>query len=365
MFQTSRSNRVPSLLVLAVPVVAYMAIVFSSYTNITLLIIDLERRRLCPDDDNDCDEDLVSSAAALTCSYIFLVESLCSILVVGFLGRSSDHIGRIPVMCLSFTGVILENLAILAVMNLGLPIMWLCIPAGLQGLCGSYAGFLCVSSAYVSDVSLYGRTSEDTRTQSFSHFEVMLSVGGMIGPILGGWTLSSFGFTSYFISCVCLSFCILVYINAMPESLSMKRDDMWEGKWFVQSTVGTLKLLTQTRPYLSSGDLHKSEDDEGNTSISTDNTYDLIGGLSPKFRLSLISVAFFFTFGNTVSASGIYILFTSRVFGWGYLTVGTFLSTSAFIGVLALLFFRKLLQRCCCDPSDIFMAKLGALSSVS
>jgi MFS family permease len=363
MFRTSWSHRDPSLIILMVPVVTYMAIVFSSYTNITLLILELEKRQLCPHDDDNCDENLVSSAAALTCSYIFLVESLFSIMVVGFLGTLSDHIGRIPVMCLSFVGIILENVGILAIMSTNLPVMWLCIPAALQGLCGSYSGFLCVSSAYVSDV--YGRTSEDSRTQSFSHFEVMLSVGGMIGPVLGGWALSSFGFSTYFISCVCTSTILLVYIYSMPESLSIKRSDMWEGKWFLESTVGTLKLLTETRSYISADIIKTDTSDHTLHTTSGVRSSNNIVDFHPKFRLSLVSVAFFFTFGNTVSASGIYILFTSRVFGWGSFDVGIFLSTSAFVGVIALLFFRKCVNFCCFEISDISMAKLGALSSVS
>ena len=103
--QESTGGMEPSIWYLTVPVFAYMAIVFSSYTNVTLLILDAEHDRLCSPDD-DCDEDSVSASAARVSSYVFLVESLASLLIVGILGNFSDKHGRRFEIIILFIGIL-------------------------------------------------------------------------------------------------------------------------------------------------------------------------------------------------------------------------------------------------------------------
>ena len=106
-----------------------MTIVFSSYNTLTEVIVDLETLRQCDSDSeseaDSCDDGEVSAAAALTSSYVFLIESVCSLLVVGSLGSLSDRVGRRPLLALAVVGTLVESLGVVAVVRLRLPSLYL------------------------------------------------------------------------------------------------------------------------------------------------------------------------------------------------------------------------------------------------
>ena len=275
--------REPCLGHLVLPIVLYMSMVFSSYTNLTNLIIDLQRRSMCGGlDDGACDDDdeeaAVSASAARTSSYVFLAESVCSILVVGHLGNMSDRLGRRPIAALSLTGNVAECILVVLIIRNNLPVAFLAGATAVQGLCGSYCGFLMACSAYVADLN--GKSSKRTqgitedeggssmsvlaneRTERFSKFEVLLNLGAVIGPVLGGWSVARYSYTSYFLVCALLSIALLGYVAAMPEAFK-------RGKGRADGTSNTGAMLIGNTSDESSN-RNGSSGSDGSSSSSRD-----------------------------------------------------------------------------------------------
>jgi len=250
----------PTLAWLALPVVLYMTIVFSSYMNLSEVIIALETDRLCPSGGggggggDDCDDDAVSAAAALASSYVFLAESIAAVLMVGFLGGLSDRCGRRLVIGLALLGTVVECVGIVTVMRLKLSALYLCAATGVNGVFGSYCAFLMAASAFVADVhhraqakgpglaavssssaSVSSATSAMStaavassasaaalgRSRGFVAFEAMLNAGAVVGPLAGGWALRGFGPELYFLWAACVAAAALAFVVFwMPESLA-------------------------------------------------------------------------------------------------------------------------------------------------
>lgn len=197
----------------------------------------------------------------------------------------------------------------------------------------------------------------------------MLHTGAFIGPFAGGWYLSAYGFIAYFTgsSVVCVFLLLYVFL-VLPESLSEKgvlHDSLTShgpgnallSRAFSDSTLGAVKLLFETRPVIA------PVSDLGAPLLPTSPPQN--DEHPQSTRLIFLSIAFMLTYGNTISASGIEVLYTAHAFKWKSTEIGLFLSVGSLVGVLFLLIYRRGLSRLLgYPPSDMFMAQVGAASSV-
>ncbi|MCR4263425.1 MAG: MFS transporter [Candidatus Roizmanbacteria bacterium] len=143
------------------------------------------------------------------------------------LGTLSDHYGRRPLLIISQTGTLLSWIIFaisyfvptIPIGPIALPILILIVSRITDGITG---GNFSVANAYISDI-----TTRDQRTKIFGILGATVGVGLIIGPIVGGFLMSTemgyFGIAlfSFFLSLITL---VLMY-RFLPESLSRNEQE--------------------------------------------------------------------------------------------------------------------------------------------
>ena len=107
---TGETRRRPDVRFLYPAIFVYSTVLFSTYTPQGILVISLMRQKVCgqadsfdDDDGVNCDEDEVSSQAAVMSMWIGLAQAVPSILVAGEMGALANRYGRRlpPILVLS------------------------------------------------------------------------------------------------------------------------------------------------------------------------------------------------------------------------------------------------------------------------
>jgi MFS family permease len=95
----------------------------------------------------------MSSKTALVASYGLVIMGIFSAVMSPLMGSLSDKVGRIKVLGINMTGIIFSEIVLLLVASLPemLDYRWIYLAYAIDGLGGSFATAMSLSSAYVSD----------------------------------------------------------------------------------------------------------------------------------------------------------------------------------------------------------------------
>jgi DHA1 family tetracycline resistance protein-like MFS transporter len=122
------------------------------------------------------------------------------------LGALSDRFGRRPVLLLSLAGTLLDYL----VMALS-PLGWVLVVG--RAMAGITSANMAVASAYITDI-----TPAEQRAQRFGTVGAVMSLGFIIGPVIGGvmgaWWLRS----PFFVAALFNGLNLLIALFVLPES---------------------------------------------------------------------------------------------------------------------------------------------------
>jgi len=405
--------RRPAVAYLYPAILVYSAVLFSTYTIQGILVISLIRDEICrqmdPFDDDDganCDEDEVSRSAAILTMYVSLASAIPSILVAGYMGAMANRFGRrIPPM-IALAGSTGRCVLVAATAQYSWRAEWLILASLLEGSCGTYTAFLMGTSTYIADCNKVdaAKLSDTDKVERYSFTEAFLTLGLVVGPLGGGIAADLVGGPLFFLGAAALLACLVVYFAAViPESLPFVAADIKAAATTTatasstahpqaQGTLGVLKLAVATRPYnphgsggsvraqsystasgsnscrtshsLSQQSPAPSRDEDDDGRLIRDKLASLDGGDEagvPGLRLALVSSAFMMTFGGNTSSTTLFILYTSRAWGWGGVAIGGFLSAIGVAGTLGLLLTRRVYSWVCArDLKDLDMMKAGA-----
>lgn len=210
------------------------------------------------------------------------------------LGALSDRFGRRPVLLLSLAGTLLDYL----VMALS-PLGWVLVVG--RAMAGITSANMAVASAYITDI-----TPADERAQRFGLVGAVMSMGFIVGPVIGGvmgaWWLRS----PFLVAALFNGLNLLVALFVLPESRAAK-----PGKF-------DLKELNPLAPLLWLWNF--------------------------KALLPLVIVAV--VFGLVASMPGtIWVLYGAERFGWDPVHVGLSLSVFGVSGALSQAFLVGPLSR--------------------
>jgi DHA1 family tetracycline resistance protein-like MFS transporter len=200
------------------------------------------------------------------------------------LGALSDRFGRRPVLLLSLAGALLDYL----VMALS-PLGWVLVVG--RAVAGITSANMAVVSAYITDI-----TAAEQRAQRFGTVGAVMSLGFIIGPVIGGvmgaWWLRS----PFLVAALLNGLNLLVAVFFLPESRKVR-----PGKF-------ALKELNPLAPLL------------------------WLWNFKPLLPLVTVSVVF----GLVAAIPGtIWVLYGAERFGWDSVHMGLSLSVFGISGALA------------------------------
>ena len=122
------------------------------------------------------------------------------------LGALSDRFGRRPVLLLSLAGTLLDYL-VMALTPLG----WVLVVG--RAMAGITSANMAVASAYITDI-----TPPDQRARRFGHVGAVMSMGFIVGPVIGGvmgaWWLRS----PFLVAALFNGITLAVALFVLPES---------------------------------------------------------------------------------------------------------------------------------------------------
>lgn len=210
------------------------------------------------------------------------------------LGALSDRFGRRPVLLLSLAGTLLDYL----VMALS-PLGWVLVVG--RAMAGITSANMAVASAYITDI-----TPAEQRAQRFGTVGAVMSLGFIIGPVIGGvmgaWWLRS----PFLVAALFNGLNLLLALFVLPESR--------------KTSPGTfaLKELNPLAPLV------------------------WLWNVKPLLPLVTVSVVF----GLVAAIPGtIWVLYGAERFGWDKVHMGLSLSVFGISGALAQAFLVGPLSR--------------------
>jgi MFS family permease len=125
--------------------------------------------------------------------FLIATYAVCQLVAGPLIGRTSDHIGRRPMLLLSQMGTLIGFLILAAANSL-----WLVFLS--RAIDGLTAGNLSLAQAYISDV-----TRPEERSRAFGIIGIAFGFGFLVGPAVSGF-LSTFGYHYPILAAAALSF---------------------------------------------------------------------------------------------------------------------------------------------------------------
>ena len=154
-----------------------------------------------------------------------------------YIGRLSDHYGRIPVLIISQIGTVISFVMLAFAPNFG----WLFFARILDGITG---GNIIVAQAYITDI-----TPREKRTESLGYIYAVFGLGFIFGPALGGVLAAAYGPTvPFLVAAVAAAAVVLLTWYALDETLSAEERRRARARRAGSLTVGSalrhLPLMT-------------------------------------------------------------------------------------------------------------------------
>ena len=154
-----------------------------------------------------------------------------------YIGRLSDHYGRIPVLIVSQIGTVISFVLLAFAPNFG----WLFFARILDGITG---GNIIVAQAYITDI-----TPREKRVESLGYIYAAFGLGFLFGPALGGVLAAAYGpITPFLVAAVAAAAVVLLTWYALDETLSAEERHSARARRAASLTVGSalrnLPLMT-------------------------------------------------------------------------------------------------------------------------
>lgn len=213
------------------------------------------------------------------------VWGLAQIVSAPILGGLSDRYGRRPVLLISSLGLGLDY-ALMAIA----PSLWMLLFVRI--ISGATAASFSTAHAYVADIA-----DKDSRAAFFGKLASSISIGFMVGPVIGGWLGEIDLRLPYAAASVATLLNFLYGLIVLPESLPVDRR--------------TVKVTVKS-PFSAAG-LH------------------LLFGRSDLRSLSMVS--FLYSLSNMMWSS-VWVLFCAHRFGWSPVEQGIATAAAGMAGIV-------------------------------
>ncbi|XP_067682415.1 lysosomal proton-coupled steroid conjugate and bile acid symporter SLC46A3-like [Haliotis asinina] len=302
-----------------------------SYTNNTNISIGTENtcRRNKSNDDNPIEVKIQQHSADMLL-YLSISGSITSTFVNLVIGSYSDFLGRRVLFFMPNLGAALNGAVLCLVVWFQLSLNWLFLGCVLQGLSGSFNGYLLGVFAYTADVTVPGKK----RTVMIAIVEGFFAVAGSVGQLAVGFILDK---VSYFYAAIMITAVftlpLILIFTILPETMTKKVEKQWSPLPHIKKVLGF--FTTQ-------------------------------GSGKQRALYTLALLIFFLGMLRNMGRSSVEILYQlDEPFCWSSLKIGYYGAIRLSFSVLSSLFGIKLLQLCIRDMTIALLGlALGAASMV-
>lgn len=281
-----------------------------------------------------CHSAEVSAQVAQFTLYGNLMSGILCAITSPKLGALSDRYGRLRIIVITSTGMLIGDAIILCAANFPekFPVNWILAAYAVEGLCGSFIAAMAIAHSYATDC-----IPVDRRSTVFGYFHAALFTGVALGPIVSAYIIRAMGsiVSIFYISTgVHIAFILLTGL-CVPESLTKAR----------QAAAREKHALERAAIPPSSDWINQ---------IRNFNLFEPLKVLYPKGRgtsaalrrnLLLLAAVDTTVFGVHMGAVNVAIIYTSHVFNWTNFETSRLVSISNGSRVFFLLIILPLINR--------------------
>ncbi|EOD44126.1 putative tetracycline-efflux transporter protein [Neofusicoccum parvum UCRNP2] len=257
------------------------------------------------DENPQCRSPEVSSAVAQFTLYGNLLSGILCAITSPKLGALSDRYGRLHIIVITSTGMLLGEVITLCAATHPdtIPVGWVLVAYAIEGLFGSFIAAMAIANSYATDC-----IPVDRRSVVFGYFHAALFTGIALGPIVSAYIIEAIGSVIsifYIAAGVHVSFILFVGL-IIPESLTKDRQMAAREKYAMERAARSpssdwierirhINLLEPLKILYPRGE-----------------------GSSPAVRRNLLLLAGVDTtvFGVHMGAMTVVIIYTNFQFGW-------------------------------------------------
>lgn len=286
------------------------------------------------DDNPQCRTPEVSSYVAQFTLYGNLISGVLCAITSPKLGALSDRYGRLHIIVITSTGMLLGEVITLCAATHPdtIPVGWILVAYAVEGFFGSFIAAMAIANSYATDC-----IPVDRRSVVFGYFHAALFTGIALGPIVSAYIIEAIGSVVsifYFAAGVHVSFILFVGL-IIPESLTKDRQMAAREKYAMEraarapsadwiNRIRQINLLEPLKILYPTGE-----------------------GSSPAVRRNLLLLAGVDTtvFGVHMGAMTVVIIYTNYQFGWSNFETSRLVSVVNGSRVFCLLVLLPLITR--------------------
>ncbi|EKG12014.1 Major facilitator superfamily [Macrophomina phaseolina MS6] len=257
------------------------------------------------EDNPQCRTPEVSSSVAQFTLYGNLISGLLCAITSPKLGALSDRYGRLHIIAITSTGMLLGEIVTLCAATHPdtIPVGWVLVAYAVEGLFGSFIAAMAIANSYATDC-----IPVDRRSVVFGYFHAALFTGIALGPIVSAYLIEALGSVVsifYIAAGIHVTF-ILFTALIIPESLTKDRQMAAREKYASERAarapsadwINRLRQVNLLEPLKI--------------------LYPTGEGSSPAVRRNLLLLAGVDTtvFGVHMGAMTVVIIYTNYQFGW-------------------------------------------------
>ncbi|KAK7538674.1 tetracycline-efflux transporter-like protein [Phyllosticta citribraziliensis] len=281
-----------------------------------------------------CHSADVSAQVAQFTLYGNLMSGILCAITSPKLGALSDRYGRLRIIVITSTGMLIGDAIILCAANFPekFPVNWILAAYAVEGLCGSFIAAMAIAHSYATDC-----IPVDRRSTVFGYFHAALFTGVALGPIVSAYIIRAMGsiVSIFYISIgVHVAFILLTGL-CVPESLTKARQAAAREKHALERAAipPSSDWIDQIRNF--------------NLFEPLKVLYPKGRGTSPALRRNLLLLAAVDTtvFGVHMGAVNVAIIYTSHTFNWTNFETSRLVSISNGSRVFFLMIVLPLINR--------------------
>ncbi|XP_048259711.1 solute carrier family 46 member 3-like [Haliotis rufescens] len=167
--------------------------------------------------------------------YLSLSGSIASIFINLVIGSYSDFLGRKFLFFIPTLGAVLKGTMLCLVIAFRFPLGWLYLGYVLEGLTGSFSGYLLAVFAYTADVTEPGKK----RTVMIALVEGSFAVAGSIGQLAVGFIIHNVNYLYAAIMITAIfGLGLILVITLLPETMTNKVEKRWSPLPHIKKVFG-------------------------------------------------------------------------------------------------------------------------------
>ncbi|KAK7514702.1 tetracycline-efflux transporter-like protein [Phyllosticta citriasiana] len=282
----------------------------------------------------ECHSAEVSAQVAQFTLYGNLMSGILCAITSPKLGALSDRYGRLRIIVITSTGMLIGDAIILCAANFPdkFPVNWILAAYAVEGLCGSFIAAMAIAHSYATDC-----IPVDRRSTVFGYFHGALFTGIALGPIVSAYLIKAMGsIVSIFYISIGVHIAFILFTGLfVPESLTKARQAAAREKHALERAAipPSSDWINQIRNF--------------NLFEPLKVLFPKGRGTSPALRRNLLLLAAVDTtvFGVHMGAVYVTIIYTSHMFNWSNFETSRLVSISNGSRVFFLLIVLPLINR--------------------